>query len=232
MPEGPFCSSTLCSLIRDFGKDTLTTDDIKACLLKSSPQVVPILDDSPETETVVTPATLQELDELNCEEMFSADTDDEKESESDETSISLPEVLPAKEPQDIGMKRKFCGCNHDDLFGESYTKLEFRSYFTEKYMSERDHPVRYCTATKENGEKCGVDFADADVSITTSNPVRACQHAVKMDTECVHAICSECYKYLSKKHISKESESGTQGRSSRRRQNTTVDENATGMVQL
>ena len=128
------------------------------------------------------------------------------------------------------MKRKSCGCNHDDLFGESYTKLEFKSYFTEKYMSEREYPVRYCTALKENGKKCGLDFAEANVGITTSNPVRACQHAMKIDTECVHAICSECYKYLCKQNISKESESGVQGRSSRPRQNASADENVTGIA--
>lgn len=230
MPDGPFCASTLCSLIQDFGKDTLTSEDMKDCLLKSSPQVVPVQEDAAIIEESATPATEEELDQLDVEEMFSADTDNEKESELDELSDTTPEVLPHQETQDIVKKRKLCGCNHDDLFGESYTKLELRSYFTEKYMSERDYPVRYCTAIKENGKKCGLDFSDAEVTITTSNPVRACRHACKMETVCVHAICSECFKYLSKKHISQESESGVQGRSSRRRQNNVIVENVTGAV--
>lgn len=180
----------------------------------------------------IAPVTLEELDEINCDKMFTDDTDNERQSDTDEMSVSTEEVLPVKETTDSGVKRKSCGCNHDDLFGDSYTKLELRSYFTMNYMAERENPVRYCTALKENGTKCGIDFADTGFAVTKSNPVRACQNAMKIDTECVHAICSECYKYLSKQHISKESENGTQGRSTRRRQNATADENVTRLAAL
>lgn len=236
--------STLRSLIQGFKKKMITHEDVKDCLVKSSSTGVVFPETILQPEPTHPAPTIQELDQLDCDDMFSGDTDNEKDNESDETSMlpqekdnesdeasMLPqEILPAKAPADVAVKRKFCGCDHDNLFGEAYTKLEFRSYFSEAYMKQRDYPVRYCTAIKENGELCNLDFTNLDVVITTSNPVRACQHAMKMDSECVHAICTDCYKYLSKKHISMESGGGGQGRSSRRRHNNAVEEIATRTV--
>jgi hypothetical protein len=164
-------------------------------------------------------------------------------SESDETSLSGTEILPPRVPEElvnnqatpeplqemvqeeVEKKRKFCGCDHDDLFGVSYSKLDIRSYFLANYMNERPNPVHYCTAIKENGEKCGLDFTNPALEINTTNPVRACKMALMLETECVHAMCTDCYSIACRNQLGQ-----GRGRSSRRRQNTAVDENATGIV--
>jgi hypothetical protein len=159
--------------------------------------------------------TNKNLDSLDLEAMFEqdenevmgpVDTEVTTESDSEESIQKIPTTIPKKKGNPITTqesiaivqennngKRKECECNHDDYFGQAYSDIETKAYFQPNYMSEREHPVHYCTGIKDDGKKCGYDFTRSDLVINKSYPVRACKQAMKIDTECVHALCYECF---------------------------------------
>ena len=188
--------------------------------------------------------TNREMERLNVDAMFENATDDEgvrvsDNSEEEDTSILSTEVLQPStlifqpKVQEVTLavqkeaekKRKLCTCNHEDLFGESYFPLTVRSFFYPNYMNEREHPVHYCTGIKENGEKCGLDFANPDFTITVKNPVMACKQALMLETDCVHALCKGCFEKAKNNQLSQ-----CLGRSKRIRHNTAATEDASGIV--
>jgi hypothetical protein len=95
-------------------------------------------------------------------------------------------------------------------------------------MSERDHPVHYCTGIKDDGEKCGYDFTRTDLVINTTHLVRACKQALKIDTECVHALCHQCFT-KSRAELTK-TEAGQ--RPTRRRRGNPANENDANLASL
>ena len=72
-----------------------------------------------------------------------------------------------------------------------------------------------CTATKDDGTVCKLDFTNPGFAITHNAPVHACKEAMKYDTECVHAICHPCYKLLMSNSL-KSADSGGRPRRTRR----------------
>jgi hypothetical protein len=155
----------------------------------------------------------------DCEVDVAQDMDmvDEESEETMEVEVSPVVVTPTAASEingEVGFdkpdlterKRKERGCAHENYFcRESYSELTTKAYFTPSYMKERMDPVHFCTGIKIDGSKCGVDFTNPDFKITTSQPVRACFHAVKIDTECVHALCNACFIQAQNKNMAQQS---------------------------
>jgi hypothetical protein len=262
LPNGPFHTPTLLNLLQETSQESLSKQEImeylKKCIVVVPPETDEVTNITTDTEdpsvTLVTTTNPRRFDNLDLEEMFQGDEDiDPKTSDTEESEELLDETTGTETTQDttppaivtptagtvktrkelvpkvaeVQKKRKERCCEHDNYYcAESYADLAQKSYFIPSYMNQRDNPVHFCTGINGDGSKCGVDFTDPAVKITANNPVHACQQAVKIETECVHALCHPCFVRDREKNV------GGQGRSSRRRCQTTlpVDENTTGLA--
>jgi hypothetical protein len=202
-------------------------------------------------DTIVQDKPLKDkFESLHLETMFEGDNDDfdnvetevpqESDSEGSDELIQKnithcdqdpPSTTGAiatvvQEPRST--KRKGCECYHDDYFGQAYSDLCSKAYFQSNYMSERDYPVHYCTGTKDDGEKCGYDVTRSDLVVNTTFPVRACKQALKIDTECVHALCFVCFTTSREKLTI----ASAGQRTTRRRRNSPIDENEAKLASI
>jgi hypothetical protein len=258
LPEGPYLKSTLRELLdENVRSDIITRDEVleylsKACVGNESKD-----EHLPELLTpqeITAPVALSEptnpdFDMLDLNRMYHEDNNDfenvdttvltESDSEVPTNVVQTNILDDNQDPKDTQeetivlqdpkpAKRKECECNHEDYFGQAYSDLESKAYFLPNYMSEREHPVHFCTGLKEDGEKCGYDFTRTDLVINTTYPVRACKQALKIDTECVHALCFGCFT-SSRAKLTK---AGAGQRPTRRRRNNPVDENEAKFASL
>ena len=225
-------------MVIDITQDRATTHNSNVGVAEQKTQVIP---SRAEYDNLDLSQTMYntEIDDDN-DNMLPPDND-ENESQGIETVLTPAIVTPKattgktnevkivlETPQE--KKRKERECDHESYFcSESYSDLATKAYFTPGYMKERDYPVQYCTGIKENGQKCAVDFSNPDFKVTTGAPVHACFHAVKKETECVHALCNTCFVSAQNKNVSQQSCS-----SCRRHimSTATSDTNTTGYEEL
>jgi hypothetical protein len=228
----------------------MKSSSVQDQLMKEPLSVVPV---PGEVHEMVAPTELtnEDIDSFDLDGMFKndnpdfeeVDTDLPSDSDSDGSNKAIEvqklngadpsppttQKLIAVVPDQTATKRKGCECNHDDYFGESYSDLSSKAYFQPNYMAERENPVHFCTGINDKGKTCGYDFTRSDLVMNTKHPVRACKQALKIDTECVHALCIECFATASRANLIKE---GDAPRTTRRRRTNPVDENEAKLSEL
>jgi hypothetical protein len=137
---------------------------------------------------------------------------DKQVSKPNETATQEEVVKERGDRVENNKRKQIKCCDHSNIW--SYQKFTTKSYLTPIYLKNNKFAIRRCIQKKSSGELCGVDFCGC---IGESTPVMACEQALMVDHECMHAICNECFKEASSQDLAKEQPGG---RKSRRRTTT------------